>query len=141
MSAGTKGWASRLTVPVVEAFLPAINCLERRSRLETTFSQILARVGVFADFRNFHGADGEVLEGRVGRVDNLVRIFRAGGYEDDIAGLQRKHLFRDPERALALKDEEHLFLSVMQGIRTPPLARRKNVKGWAQLLLRCTSRQ
>src|SRR5260221_6276445 len=141
MSAGAKGWASRLTVPVVEAFLPPINCLERRSRLKTAFSQILARVGVFADFRGFHGADGEVLEGRVGRVDDLVRIFRAGRYEDDIAGLQGKHLIRDPERALALKDEEHLFLSVMQVVGTPALARRKNVEGCAELLRGCTSRQ
>src|SRR5258705_8860244 len=141
MSAGAKGWASRLTVPVVEALLPPINCLERRSRLKTTFSQILARVGVFADFRGFHGADGEVLEGRVGRVDDLVRIFRAGRYEDDIAGLQRKHLTCDSERAPALEDDEHLFLSVMQVIGTPALARRKNVKGCAELLRGCTSRQ
>ncbi len=71
----------------------------------------------------------------------IWRIFWACRYEDDIAGLQRKHLICDPERTLALKDDEHLFLSVMQVIGTPALARRKNVKGCAELLRGCTSRQ
>src|SRR5258706_12412010 len=141
MSPGAKGWASRLTVPVVEALLAPINRLERRGGSEAAFTQILARVGGFADFRGLHCADGEVLEGRVRRIDDLVGIFRAGRYEDDISGLQRKHLICATERALALKDDEHLLLSVVQVIGTPALARRENVKGCAELLRGCTSRQ
>src|SRR5260221_242673 len=148
MSVATTLWPTKRrgtrfdkTAVTTAKVLAPINCLERRGRLETAFSQILARVGVFADFRGFHGADGEVLEGRVRRVDDLVRKFRAGRYEDDISGLQRKHLICDTERALALKDDEHLLLSVVQVIGTPALARRENVKGCAELLRGCTSRQ
>src|SRR6266704_614193 len=124
---------SGFTLPVVEAWSTTINHFERGGLVEAAFRQELARVRVLADLRYFHRTYGQVLQGRGGCVDDLVRILGSRRNKDDVAWPQREHFASHAKCPIALKDDEHLFLGMVEMVRTPSLARSKYVDRRAEL--------
>src|SRR6266496_1117841 len=124
---------SGFTLPVVEAWSTTINHFERGGLVEAAFRQELARVRVLADLRCLHRTDGQVLQGRGGRVDDLVRILGSRRNEDHVARPQRERFAGHAKRPVALEDDEHLFLGMVEMVRTPSLVRSKYVERRAKL--------
>src|SRR5690349_13495093 len=65
---------SGLAIPVVEAAFAAVDHVEARLVVAAALGQVLPGVRILADLRLLHGADREVLERLVRRVEDLVRI-------------------------------------------------------------------
>src|SRR5438552_10929175 len=93
----------------------------------------LARIGVLADLRIGHRADGKEAQVLIGIVDDLVR--RLGTTDraaDDVAGADPARFSAVAQGAGARHDEKHLLLGAMAVERAAALARRQHVVRVAQ---------
>src|SRR5262245_14051899 len=119
---------SVLTLPVVD---PRV--LEREDRkgcIRTAAPGRSARndaefpaVRVLVDVRVLRRAQGQVPERAATGVQDLVRALRPGRAADEVPGPQGRLSPGPPKRPLALEDEEHLLVHVVEVVRERGLPR------------------
>jgi len=83
---------------------------------------VFVRIRVQHDVGMFHGAQRDVTQRGLRRIDDLVRLLRVRRRTDKITGTQRVLLAGMPQRAFAFDDVEEFLVCVMTVIRSCPFA-------------------